>query len=1670
MAKYTSGRQRNLKVGISSYSENLTSVEVIGKVGIGTTNAPYSLSVLDNSAPTEGLLNAIADFGGDVNSYSQVNIRNASTGSNASADLVLTADNGNNEINFLDLGINNTGFGTDTWTINGPTDGYLYASDGNLSLGVGKSTSYLSLFSGGTLAENEKVRFTNTGVGIGTTTTESFLNVSGDVLFEGTTDNELLRVSQLGSGPALIVTHGDNPNTNSFVVNNNGQVGVGVLTISPEYILEVDGGDVRFVSGSQGDVIISHSNLVSKIRANGTVQLALGANGQDAIRINLDNYIGVGTSIPTSKLTVQGDVLVSGIITANQFSTGTSGININTDTISGPSIMYIDPAPVGVGTTSGIVRIKGDLYVDGTQFVINSSTIELADLRVGIATTVGSNLLLDGGGIGIGSANILKTFIYNFVSDSLKSSENIDLASGKVYKINGTELLSSSQLTVANINSSGVGTIATFNSTNASITSLDLQRLRVAGISTFTNGPVLIGSGSQTGTLNQSLQVTGGAYISTYVGIGYTNPFSNLTIYDDNGDGAWISLVDPGQSSSAIENNNGTLYIRAEEGAGNSKIVFQTGTSNYKERPSVSGSDRVEIDSLGNLLVNMGTPTGVSNQRLQVTGGGYVSGNTGIGLSIPTSKLQVQGDVLVSGVVTATTFYGNLYGTGISTIGLLNTQNLNVSGIITGGSYYVDGTQVISNSRQLQNIASLDTITTATIEAAISNAPNDFQTLNVAGVSTFVNGPVQIGSGTSTGTASQRLQVTGGGYVSANFGVGVTNPTSKLQVQGDVLVSGVVTANSFRPSSGYIQAADGTNSFYIYNTNGNVAFQGTIGVNQINSGQGYKAIEFTPTTTPNVLVANNLNVAGVATASSFISTSTTLLAPTAGNYGGERLRLYDFNNNTKTNYAIGVEGSHVWFGVDSNLEAQGFKWYGDTTQVMRLSAAGNLSVAGIIAASNLLISGVTTSTGGFVGNLTGIAASATQLVTPRTFQITGDVVSSPISFDGTGNVSLAATIQPNSVALGSDTTGDYVQTVSGTSNQITVTGGTGEGSTPTLSLPTNLVVPEDLTVTRDLQVNRNLNVTGNITIGGTTAFVNVQELRITDPDIILGFRTDAFGNDASNDNTANHGGIGLASTEGNPLVELFIAGIETAPATYKKIMWFKEGTFAGLGTDAWLINYAVGIGSTQFPTGTTLAAGNVQFTQNDLAVVRNINASGVGTIPTLSGTTATYGTGNFTTGNIVTGVVTTLTSTNATLTNINSSGISTLGITSATDLTTQNINNSGITTTNSLNIGATQVISSSRQLQNIASLDSTTTATIEAAIQNAPNTFTDIQVTGISTLGVTSTTNLTAQQLNVSGLSTFSNTLRVIPTSTGIAGLFSGTTSSDMVRITQLGTGNAFVVEDATNPDATPFVIMADGKVGVGTTGMIQYGSGASDTSTFGILASTGNNSAFVLKGNNGSTTDGSGQTLAVLVGSTGGSGSGTNLVHYSHDTSGIGTRRNSIRFTDTQIRFENNVSGSVDVTINSSGSGELLVGRTSSTGTSNQLLQVQGGAYILDSVGIGITNPTSKLHVVGDVYITGVTTSTDFDSLSDINLKTNINQIADPLEKVMQIRGVTFNWKEGNRNSAGVIAQEIEKVLPELVHGEETKTVNYNGLIGLLIECVKKQQEEIDELKRKVN
>ena len=106
-------------------------------------------------------------------------------------------------------------------------------------------------------------------------------------------------------------------------------------------------------------------------------------------------------------------------------------------------------------------------------------------------------------------------------------------------------------------------------------------------------------------------------------------------------------------------------------------------------------------------------------------------------------------------------------------------------------------------------------------------------------------------------------------------------------------------------------------------------------------------------------------------------------------------------------------------------------------------------------------------------------------------------------------------------------------------------------------------------------------------------------------------------------------------------------------------------------------------------------------------------------------------------------------------------------------------------------------------------------------------------------------------------------------------------------------------------------------------------------------------------------------------------------------------------------------------------------------------------------------------LQVAGDV----IAASTAF---SDERLKENIKKIENPLKAIEQLNGVTYDWKANGKSSVGVIAQDVQKVFPDLVkevqplEGDEKRlTVNYDGLIGVLIEAVKDLSNQVNELKK---
>lgn len=128
-------------------------------------------------------------------------------------------------------------------------------------------------------------------------------------------------------------------------------------------------------------------------------------------------------------------------------------------------------------------------------------------------------------------------------------------------------------------------------------------------------------------------------------------------------------------------------------------------------------------------------------------------------------------------------------------------------------------------------------------------------------------------------------------------------------------------------------------------------------------------------------------------------------------------------------------------------------------------------------------------------------------------------------------------------------------------------------------------------------------------------------------------------------------------------------------------------------------------------------------------------------------------------------------------------------------------------------------------------------------------------------------------------------------------------------------------------------------------------------------------------------------------------------------------------------------------------------------------------------NVGIGTYNPQFKMHVNGQVYCSGSTSMT-----SDLRLKTDVHPVENALQKIMAVNGVSYQWRTDIARTLklhtdtlrhpGFIAQELEKILPEVVHtaadSMQLKTVAYTDVIPVITEAIKQQQPLIYALQEK--
>jgi hypothetical protein len=392
--------------------------------------------------------------------------------------------------------------------------------------------------------------------------------------------------------------------------------------------------------------------------------------------------------------------------------------------------------------------------------------------------------------------------------------------------------------------------------------------------------------------------------------------------------------------------------------------------------------------------------------------------------------------------------------------------------------------------------------------------------------------------------------------------------------------------------------------------------------------------------------------------------------------------------------------------------------------------------------------------------------------------------------------------------------------------------------------------------------------------------------------------------------------------------------------------------------------------------------------------------------------------------------------------NLNVVGLTTIGgyvdINNSVDVS-NNLNVVGLTTFTGITTSTTALFANHFRVAGVSTFIGITTSTTALFANH-------FRVAGVSTFGGISTfsRSVFGADLSLTGISTI-GTVRIGP------GIITATTGI----VTYYGSG-ANLTGNARNLTATIGIGSTGGVVGYAVSFINFYGPGVS---TALYNASVGIATIY-FEGGSGSASIGIGSTpgaagFPVGVATAGNLWYNTDIgrlfIYYQDN--------DSAQWVDAAPFNVGIITavGSLSFANGSAISPSWYFNNSSTTGvfspSARQLTFVSAGSSILN------INPNG-------IRVTGVATATDFDSLSDINYKENINTVNNALLKVEQMRGVKFDWKESGLPSYGVIAQELEQVLPELVHGNDPKTVNYNGIIGVLIEAIKELKAEVEELK----
>ena len=532
--------------------------------------------------------------------------------------------------------------------------------------------------------------------------------------------------------------------------------------------------------------------------------------------------------------TFTGTLTVSGAAAVDNLS-----LNGNTLTTSSGNLT-IDSTG-GTTTLADNVAISGNLTVNGTTTTVNATTVNIADKNIQVATGAADDSAADGGGITIDSGDGDKTFQFEATGDNFGSSENMNLADGKVYKINNSSILSSTTLgsSVTGSSLTSLGTISTgvWNGTAIANAYLANSTMSVGGVtltlggtdatpafnlSDATNYPTSSLSGTIT---NAQLagSIASSKLANTGVSAGTIGSGSAIPVITVNAQGQITGTSTASIDSTAISEGNSSMTVD-DSGTGSIIAAIDGSTLATFAAAGITLSSGAFVGNLtGNVTGNTSGSAGSCTGNA-ATATALASARTIAGVSFDgTSNISLNNNAITNGAGYITSSGTSAACSGNSATATLATNSTITANNSTNETVYpvfVDGatgTQGLESDTGLSFNPSTNTLTTTTFVGALTG--------NVTGNTSGSSGSCSGNAATATALANARtiagVSFDGTANISLNNnaitnGAGyVTSNTQLSDEEVQDIVGAMVSSNTESGITVTYQDGDGTIDFAV---------------------------------------------------------------------------------------------------------------------------------------------------------------------------------------------------------------------------------------------------------------------------------------------------------------------------------------------------------------------------------------------------------------------------------------------------------------------------------------------------------------------------------------------------------------------------------------------------------------------------------------------------------------------------------------------------------------------------------------------------------------------------------------------------------------------------------------------------------------------------------------